>query len=143
MNDKQTKQRGRELTPAQVEQRQRAAVTHGARSERQISSRARAHRRRLLRQMQTNASALDAIALAHLDLWSRCMARLSLYDAWADEHGWLDEETGAPPAFTATYMAAINSARLSLRELESHLKARGSEPSMVVALQGEARRVER
>ena len=92
--------------------------------------------------MQTSASALDAIALAHLDLWSRCMAKVSLYDAWADENGWLDEN-GSPPAFVATYMAAVNSARLSLRELESHLKASGHEPSMVVALQGEARRVNR
>jgi hypothetical protein len=81
------------------------------------------------------------VAIGYLDLWARSMAKVSLYDDYADEHGWLDED-GNERGFVRTYFAALNSCRLALAKLEDHLRSRGAEPSMVVALQGAARRVE-
>jgi hypothetical protein len=117
-------------------------LTHGARSEAQIRDTARAHKRRVLRQLGLRAGDLEGIGLAHLDAWARAHAKVTLMDAWGAEHGWLDDH-GNPPPFASHYFTACNTAARSLRALEEHLRARGTaEPSMVAVLQGQARRLE-
>jgi hypothetical protein len=51
------------ITDAVVRQRTDAATRHGGRSESQISASARAHKRRLMRQMNLRIGDLDGIAL--------------------------------------------------------------------------------
>lgn len=130
-----------ELTPAELEQRRTAAVTHGAHSDAQISPIARSQKRRMLRQIGLSAADLDGVGRAYLDSWARCQAKVELMDRWAAENGWLDEE-GKPPPFAAFYLAAVNSARLAITKFAEHQKARGGDPSMVAVLQGNARRVD-
>jgi hypothetical protein len=114
------------------------AVKHGAHSETRVNPVATVQKRRLLRQIGLRAADLDALALGYLDLWARAQAKVELYDAWAGEHGYLTPAGKSPP-WVKEYFAAINCARLSLAKFEDHVRQRG-EPSIVVALQGEARR---
>jgi hypothetical protein len=104
---------GRRLSAAQVEQRRAAATTHGARSPNQIKARARAHRRRFLRQIRLRASDLDAFALGYLDGWARALAKVDAYDA---------AELDRDPR---EYHAALNAARLWLAKLEARLTKLG------------------
>jgi hypothetical protein len=115
---------------------------HGARSERHVTPLAANLKRNILRQIGLRASDLDAVALGHLEVYVRALSKVRLYDEWIDKHGLVDPD-GSSPGFMATYFAALNSARLSLRAFEDHLKAQGGgPPSMVSILQGHARRVE-
>lgn len=101
------------LSPAELEQRRTAALRHGAYSANQIKNRARAHRRRLLRQMRVRAGDLDALALAYLDGWARALAKLDAYDsAGLERH-------------PHEYHAAMNPARLWLVRLEARLREVG------------------
>jgi hypothetical protein len=125
----------RNLTPAEVEQRRRAPVLHGADSPAQIVRVARAQKRRWLRQAGLRAGDLDGIALALLDNWSRAQSKVELCDRWYAEHGFLDEH-GEPHGPSKLYFTAMNCARLAATRLAEHVKARGlGETSMVVALQ--------
>jgi len=103
----------RSLSSAEVRQRREAATVHGGYSANQIKARARAHRRRFLRQIGLRASGLDAVAGAYLDAWARALARVDLFD--------LDDREREP----REYFAALNSARLSMGKLETRLKALG------------------
>ena len=117
-----------------------AAMRHGASSERRVSGRATAQKRRLLRQNGLRASDLDGLGLAHLDLAARALAKVELLDEyWADPaHGFINAK-GEPHPAAKVYFAAINSARLALARLEAHLRAQGDlEPSIVVQMQREA-----
>jgi len=89
------------------------AMRHGARSASQIKARARAHRRRFLRQAGLRARDLDAIAGAYLDGWARALAKLDAYDSAGLERD------------PREYHAAMNSARLWLAKLEQRLGAVG------------------
>lgn len=133
----------KKLTPAQVAQRQEAPVKHGARSPGEIRRVARVQKRRLLRQAGLRASELDGLGLAYLDTWARAAAKVEMLDKWAAEHGFVDEDGNLPP-WHSFYLAALNSARLSLGRFEEHLKARGDEAgdfaSALAALDGKARR---
>jgi hypothetical protein len=116
-----------------------ALVTHGARSEPTVKRRAVNKKRTLLRQLDLRQQDLDGIGRALLNDWAKAAAIVELYFDWADEHGWLDED-GTPPAFTATFLASVNTSQLTLMRLAEHLKARGKgESSMVLALQAQAR----
>lgn len=75
------------ITSAVVEQRRQAATVHGAKSEHQIRSVARAHKRRLMRQMSMRLGDLDGIALGYLDGWARAWAKVTLLDEHFAEHG--------------------------------------------------------
>ena len=130
-----------QLTEAQREQRRQARTTHGGRSEPRVKAVATIQKRRLLRQIGLRLGDLDAVAFGYLDLWARAQSKVELYDGWAAEHGYLTA-AGESPSWVREYFAAINSARLALAKLADHLKQRGGEPSMVMLLQGEARRLE-
>ncbi len=92
----------------------RNALRHGGYSPTQIKSRARAHRRRFLRQIGLRASDLDAIAGGYLDGWARSLAKVDLFDSDEGRNGELRE-----------YFAALNAARLWLGKLEQRLGAVG------------------
>jgi len=91
------------------------ALRHGANSPSQIKRRARAHRRRFLRQIGLRASGLDAIALAYLDGWARALAKVDAYD---DDPRHRERDP-------REYHAAMNSARLWMTRLEERLKEVG------------------
>ena len=99
------------------------AVRHGAHSERQIGPRAAHHKRRLLRQIGLRASDLDGIGRGLLTNWARAAAALALMDAYAAQHGWLDDG-GNPRGFTRLYVGLLNAERLALARLEQHVRAR-------------------
>ncbi|MGC9974399.1 MAG: hypothetical protein ABSC36_03270 [Gaiellaceae bacterium] len=88
-------------------------LTHGARSPRLIKARARAHRRRFLRQAGLRASDLDPITIAYLEGWARSLAKIDAYD---------EAETERDPR---EYHAALNSARLWMAKLETRMKELG------------------
>ena len=95
--------------------------------------------RRLLRQTGLRVSDLDGLGLAYLDAWARAQAKVELLDRWADEHGFLDEDGNLPPWHTF-YLAAVNSARLSLAKLEDHLRDVAG-PDPLAALEATGRRI--
>jgi hypothetical protein len=104
----------RALSSAELEQRRAAALRHGGYSPAQIKARARAHRRRFLRQIGLRASDLDAIAGGYLDGLARSLAKVDLFDADENRNGELRE-----------YFAAMNAARLWLAKLEARLALLG------------------
>jgi hypothetical protein len=104
----------RALSVAEVEQRRRAPVTHGANSPARIKAKARAHRRRFLRRAGLKAALLDAVAAAYLDGWARALAKVDLFDSDESRAGELRE-----------YFAALNAARLWMGKLEARLAAVG------------------
>lgn len=103
------------------------AVTHGATSPVQIGREAANQKRRILRQIGLRKSDLDALGRALLANWSRAAAALQLMDAFAAEHGWLDDD-GNPRGFAKLYVSMLNSERLALGKLEGHLRARTTDP---------------
>ena len=103
----------RALSAAEVEQRRRAPMRHGGYSATQIKARARAHRRRFLRQAGLKASGLDAVASAYLDAWARALARVDLFDVEQREHE------------AREYFSALNSSRLAMAKLEARLSVLG------------------
>ncbi len=103
---------GRELTPAELEQRRSAPLKSGAHSPAQIRAKARAHKRRFLRHAALRASDLDAIGRARLDLCARGQAQLDLFDA-TGERG------------TRNYWTAFNAVTRALRDLEQSVTALG------------------
>jgi hypothetical protein len=111
-----------------------AAVQHGARSARVVRPLAQRHARRLLRQRGVGASDLSAIGRGLLHNWSRAAAALELLDAYAAEHGLLDDK-GEPRGFTKLYMAMLNAERHALVAMAQHLDTHSREPSLVVQMQ--------
>jgi hypothetical protein len=112
-----------ELTPAQLEQRGQAAVTHGARSERQIVHRATVEKRRWLRQNGLRLEDIDPIGRALLTNWARAAAALSLMDAEAQRGGWLDED-GEPRGFARLYVSMLNAERRAINDLAGYQRRR-------------------
>jgi len=78
-------------------------------SDSQMRARARAHRRRFLRQMGCRAGDLDAVSRARLALWAEGQARLG-----QEEHG------------GARYWVGFKAVRGALRELEQALREAGT-----------------
>lgn len=77
----------------------------------------------MLRLCGLRAGDLDGVALAYLDSWARAQAKVEMMDNWTALHeGWLDDAGNAPP-FVLTYFAAINSARLAMNALATHLRS--------------------
>lgn len=99
-------------------------ILHGARSEPTVTHVATVQKRRLLRQIGLRAADLNGIGQGYLYSWARAQAKVELMDAWSNEHGWLTPD-GQPPGFVKVYLAAINTARLSLRALDEHLVVQG------------------
>lgn len=109
------------------------ATKSGVDSQSRIRPLARAHRRRVLRQLRLRASDLDPIGKAHLDAYAAIRSKLDLIDAYIDTHGLLRDD-GEPQPALKLYVALQNSARLALTRLEEHFKVSGSS-SMVVEMQ--------
>jgi hypothetical protein len=103
----------RALSFAELEQRRNAPLKSGAHSPGQIKAKARAHRRRFLRQIGLRAGDMDAVALAYLDGWATARAKVDMYDTYDGLHG------------SREYIACHNSARLSMVRLEARLKETG------------------
>lgn len=103
---------GRELSRAEIEQRRNAPLRHGGYSADQIRAKARAHKRRFLRQAGLKASHLDAVSRARLDHLARGQAQLDLFDA-TGERG------------TRNYWTAFNAVTRALRDLEQSLRGLG------------------
>jgi hypothetical protein len=99
------------------------ALRHGARSETVVRRSSLNQKRVLLRRLRLRQSDLDAVGLGYVDLWSRLMAKVELYDAWSEEHGHLTPE-GKTPGFMREYIACVNGARLALAKLSDHLADR-------------------
>lgn len=106
------------MSSAEIEQRHAAPVRHGGYSPSRIKARARAHRRRFLRQARLRASDLDPIAAGYLDGWARSLAKVDLFDTDENRQGELRE-----------YFAALNAARLWLAKLEARLGQLGLDPA--------------
>jgi hypothetical protein len=117
-----------------------AALTHGATSERQIRPVAARHRRNVLRQLRLRAGDLDPIAKGYLDLYCRTTAKVDLLDRFYAEHG-LIRSDGSPQPSVAFYTSLVNSARLALARLESHLHARDPGLAGIEALIVEGRAI--
>ena len=112
------------ISEAVVEQRRVAATVHGAKSEHQIRSVARAHKRRLMRQMGMRICDLDGITLAYLDGWARAWAKVTLLDEHFAEHGLI--APGGTDALLRVYFTALNTSRLQLQRLSEHLARHGT-----------------
>lgn len=95
---------------------------HGATSVQLVRSRATIEKRRLLRQIGLRQDDLESLGRALLTNWARCAAVLRMVDEHAEQVGWFDED-GDPRAFSKLYMAALNSERRALAELEKHVRA--------------------
>jgi len=108
------------------------AISHGATSARLIGRGAAIQKRRLLRQTGLRKSDLDALGRALLHNWSRAAGALALMDAYAGEHGWLDEQ-GEPRGFARLYVSMLNAERLAIAKLEKHLRARSADPQAALA----------
>lgn len=135
----------RDLSPAEHNQRQTAALKHGASSELQLKRVGTIQKRRLLRQVGLRQSDLSGIGYALLDNWARAQSKVELLDSYAAEHGFLDED-GAPREFVRVYFTALNSARLALTKLEEYLRAEtayGDDPIDVLIQEGSRIREER
>jgi hypothetical protein len=108
------------VTPAVVEQRRAAATRHGGRSDSQIGASARAHRRRLMRQMNLRIGDLDGIALGLLDGWARAHAVVTILTDHYQANG-LFLPSGEVDPSLRTFFTGINSTRLQLQRLADHL----------------------
>jgi hypothetical protein len=115
---------------------------HGAQSERRVQPLAQRHARRMLRQRGLRVGDLSPVAAALLKNWSRCAAQLELLDAYAHEHGLIDEH-GEPRGYARLYFAAINSERHALRALAEHVAdIDGNQSDMVIEMATWARQNE-
>jgi len=121
------------LTPRELEQRSQASRTHGARSQALVTRRAAYVKQSVLQPLGMRQVELDGVARRHLDLYARCAAKVALMDAWADEHGWVDEE-GRSPGFAREYVAMVNAAGRALARLDAHLK-RYQQPAPLARIQ--------
>lgn len=111
---------------------------HGARSEHRVSPLAKNLKRRVLRQLKLRVSELDPVALGYVEAYVRAAVKVRLYDEWLEEHGLVNGE-GCSPRFMPTYVALLNSTRLSLARLEDRLGLHVEDP--LPLLEGEGRRL--
>lgn len=84
------------------------ALVHGARSAAQIKPKARANRRRVLRNLGLRAGDLDGLALEYLRLWATGQAQLDLRESGGVDHG-------------KDYWVAYNGTRRALEKFERRL----------------------
>jgi hypothetical protein len=96
-------------------------MRHGARSEAVVRSRLRYVKQGVLQPLGLRQADWDPVARRLLDLYAHVLAKVELYDSWAAEHGWLDED-GNPPPFSREYYASVNSAGRLLAKLDEHLR---------------------
>jgi hypothetical protein len=103
------------------------ATRHGVSSSRRVAPVAANHRRRVLRRLGLRAGEVDAIGRAHLDAYAQIAAKIELLEAYLGEHG-IVRADGEPQPVMRLYVSLQNSSRLALTRLESHLRARSSDP---------------
>jgi hypothetical protein len=97
-----------------------APRSHGARSQATVARRSAYVQQSILKRLGLRQRDLEPALRYRFIEWSKAQALVDLYDAWANEHGAFDE-SGRPPAFSATWHAARNSAARLFRSLESDL----------------------
>ena len=111
------------ITPAVIEQRSKASLTHGCTSERQIRPLARAQKRRLMRQLGMKMGDLDGVSNALLDNWARAQGKVVLMDEYFQARGFIRED-GEVESASKVYFTALNSARLALTRFGEYMKTR-------------------
>jgi len=114
------------ITEAVVRQRTEAATRHGGRSESQISASARAHKRRLMRQMNLRIGDLDGISLALVDGWARSHAVVTILTEHYTRNGLFRADGDVDPSLR-TFFTGINSSRLQLQRLAEHMAKVGGQ----------------
>jgi hypothetical protein len=119
------------LTDAVRRQRRDAATVHGAKNQVVVRRRSGFIKQSVLQPLGLRQADLDPITKRYLDLYARVSAKVELYDAWASDHGWIDEN-GNSPGFAREYYAALNAAGRLLSKLDEHLRRhRREEPSVL------------
>src|SRR3970040_2787736 len=107
------------ITEAVIRQRTDAATRHGGRSQNQITATARAHKRRLMRQMSMKIGDLDGISLALVDGWARAHAVVTILTQHYTQNGLFRPDGEVDPSLR-TFFTGINSSRLQLQRLAEH-----------------------
>lgn len=117
MNDRQTeKQPGRELTPAQIEQRRVARTTHGAQSDAALAPRVVSMKKALLARMGLRQRDLTWAGRELLDNYCRAKAKTAAVDEWLETHAMIDDE-GNTPGVMRLYFVALNASTRNLEAL--------------------------
>jgi hypothetical protein len=114
------------ITEKVIQQRTEAATRHGGRSQSQITATARAHKRRLMRQMNMKIGDLDGIALALVDGWARSFAVVAILTEHYAQNGLFRADGEVDPSLR-TFFTGINSSRLQLQRLAEHLAKVGGQ----------------
>lgn len=100
------------MTSPQARPGNRNSERHGAYSPTRIKAKARAHRRRFLRNAGLAAGDLDAVAREYLS-------------QWAETRAVLDLRHEADATVARDYWVAVNAVRRNLAQLERRMKERG------------------
>jgi hypothetical protein len=116
-------------TPATRLQRSNAATRTGSQSEYRITEVSRSHKRRLLRQMGKRIGDLDGLSLALIDVWARGFAKVTLLDQFYSERGLIRD--GEVDPSLKVYFTGLNSSRVALERLATHLRSLG-EPGVTL-----------
>jgi hypothetical protein len=95
-------------------------LRHGGRSQVVVRRRSGYVKQSVLQPLGLRYADLSPIAKRLLDLYSRVIGKIELYDAHAAEHGFVAED-GTTPPWTREYYAAVNSAARLLAKLDAHL----------------------
>ena len=110
---------------------------HGARSEVTVRPRLRYLKQGILQPLGLRQADLDVVSRKYLDLLVRVLAKIEMYDAWAQKHAWVDDK-GSTPGFAKEYYASVNSATRLLARLDEHLRRLEREGPSVLDLHVQA-----
>jgi hypothetical protein len=104
---------------------------------------ARSQKRTFLERQRLTGADLTGDQAAYLEAWARAIAKVQVIDHWVAENGLLTPD-GTQTRAMDGYVALLNSAVRSMARLEASLRAteRVRDPSMVVLMQAEARRLD-
>lgn len=105
-----------ELSLAQLEQRGRANLRHGARSAEALAPLSRSIKQALLKRMGLRQADLTWAGREVLDLYSRNRAKLVAIDRWLETHPMIDAD-GFPAPVLKVYWVSYNAALRTLTEL--------------------------
>lgn len=144
MSENNTKQKGGELTPAQLEQRREAPVKHGAQSEAALAPRVVSMKKALLARMGLRQRDLTWAGRELLDGYCRAKAKVAAVDEWLESHAMIDED-GNVPGVMKLYFVALNASTRNLEALRGVISDLAREDdrfdSALQALQAEGRRI--
>jgi hypothetical protein len=104
------------LTPAQLEQRSKANLRHGARSEAALAPQVVSMKKALLARMGLRQRDLTWAGRELLDSYCRGKAKVAAIDTWLESNALIDAE-GNTPAVMKLYFVALNASTRTLGEL--------------------------